>query len=80
MATEEEDRDENNTVAVVRTKKSRLLAELCAERHALLQLGGRDDDDDRDGDGDGDGEDGIGNAVDTPRHSLRLLEDGECTT
>ena len=46
---------------------SRLLAELCAERDALLlRLGGRD------------GKEG-GDSIDVPCHSLRLLEDGRYT-
>ena len=46
--------------------RSRLLVELCAERDALLRLGqgSQGDDDDEDGN-------------ETPRHSLRLLEDGK---
>ena len=48
---------------------SRLLAELCAERDALLRLGGPDD---KEG---GEGRD----SIDVPCHSLRLLEDGRYT-
>ena len=46
-----------------------LLAELCAERDALLRFGGRDD---KEG---GEGRD----SIDVPCHSLRLLEDGTYT-
>ena len=49
---------------------SRLLAELCAERDALLlRLGGRNENEG------GEGRD----SIDVPCHSLRLLEDGRYT-